>query len=105
MSQEPLPLGVLSNVSNGERKYALESKTLHVGHLKVNGKVRAVAFTTNELSRPLARADKNLEDLPTLETSDELKIQALETENKKLKKELEALQNRGFFSRLFNRFK
>lgn len=95
-----LPLGVLQSVANTERKYELEAKTLHVGHLEINGLVRPVAFTVNELSRPLKRAESNKEDLPVLKPSEDPKIDRLEQENKEMRKELEGFRNRTFFQRL-----
>ena len=95
-----LPLGVLKAVPNTKRKYALEVKTLHVGYVKVGKRVCAAAFTTNELSRPLQRAEKNRKDLPALAPSEDPKIDKLEQENTAMSEELKTLKNRSILQRM-----
>lgn len=93
-----LSLGHLKSVKNTERTYAQEAKTLFVGHIKVNGTVRPVAFTVNELKRPLDRAERNREDLPVLKVDDDI------DDIRKLQDEVARLRNLTFFGWLKLRF-
>lgn len=90
-------LGELETVDNTKSDKD-EAQKLIVGWLLIDGDLKRAAFTENDLERPLKRAERNLEDLPTLEAKplDESGVQAL-------KDEIERLKNRGFWARLFNK--
>ena len=59
-------LGEFKTVDNEAIDNNLQSKTLTVGHIRLDGKVIALAFTGKELNRPEKRAEDNKEDLPGL---------------------------------------
>lgn len=90
-------LGELVSVDN-QGADGTESTKLLVGWLRIDGDLKRVAFTESDLKRPLSRAERNLEDLPVLEAKPlgEEGVQAL-------KDEIERLNKRGFWSRVFNR--
>lgn len=111
-------LGELVTVDNENIDNNLQSKTLTVGYVKLDGEVVAVAFTGKELNRPKKRALDNKEDLPALEqappTREALKeakdllksasdntAKAIER-HAETQKELDFLKERGFFARLLN---
>ena len=90
-------LGELETVEN-KKSEKDEAQKLIVGWLLIDGELKRAAFTEHDLSRPLKRAERNLEDLPVLEAKplDASGVQSL-------KDEIERLQNRGFWARLFNK--
>lgn len=102
--QAAVGLGELKRVKNREVKEHFESPEYLVGWIMLDGSVIPVAFTTNELERPLARAQRNREDLKVLEVRppDWDDIKELRHEIDDLKAREEALLSRGLLARIFN---
>lgn len=104
-------LGEFVTVDNEGIDNNLQSKTLTVGYVELNGETVALAFTGKELNRPQKRAKDNKEDIPSLAkkppTHNDLKVaedknDRLTERHVKLQREHEFLKTRGFFARLFN---
>lgn len=102
---ESQDLGEFKTVSNTLRDSNLESTDLIVGWVLIDGDLKQLAFTEHDLRRPIHRARDNTEDLPTLgskpPTHDQ--FQKVHDEADRLRKENEALKNRGWWDRLLNR--
>lgn len=87
-------IGELSTVENVGGSGS-ESSKLIVGWVLIDGDLKRVAFTENDLKRPLSRAERNVEDIPVLSSRpDGFNV---------LRDEIERLNGRGFWARLFNR--
>lgn len=82
-------LGELKTVSNTMRDSHLEADDLIVGWVMVDGNMTKVAFTDNELRRPIGRAKENQEDLRDL--------------NAKLFRKIDWLIGRSWWERLQNK--
>jgi hypothetical protein len=104
-------LGEFKTVNNEDIDNNLQSKTLTIGYVELDGKTVALAFTGKELNRPQKRAKDNREDIPTLARkqpthedlkSSEDKLTKSVERNANTQKELDFLKSRGFFGRLFN---
>ena len=104
---EPQDLGELKTVSNTLRDSHLEADDLIVGWVLIDGDMTRVAFTKNELKRPVSRAKDNLEDLLTLGAKPPThgSVKELDEKCEKLETELKELKGRGFWARLLNREK
>jgi len=97
-------LGEFKTVPNTEQKHpTLETESLLVGYIEIDGKTAVLAFTEHELERPADRVQKNIEDLPLLKPSAEARLAGLLDDHNKLLDRYQALCARGFFARLFNR--
>jgi hypothetical protein len=101
----PARLGELRRVKNTDIEYKLEAGELLVGHLMLDDRLVPVAFTSNELDRPTARAVKNKEDIGALAVNppDWEDVAMLKAEIAELKTEQLALLQRGLWDRIMNR--
>jgi hypothetical protein len=99
MKKQSMPLGVFVAVPNTVRKYALEAKVLYVGFVKIDGLLQPMALTGVEVKRSLERAEKNREDLPVLEPSDEMELIALQVRLEKSRAEVARLKQGGLWRR------
>jgi hypothetical protein len=104
-SQGPARLGELRRVKNTDVEYRLEAGELLVGHVMLDDRIVPVAFTSNELDRPTARAEKNKEDIGALAINppDWDEVSDMKVEIAKIKTEQLALLKRGLWDRIMNR--
>jgi len=98
-------LGELKTVSNTMRDSHLEADDLIVGWVMVDGNMTKVAFTDNELRRPIGRAKENQEDLLTLcaKPPTHKDLQDLRDLNAKLFRKIDWLIGRSWWERLQNK--
>lgn len=100
----PARLGELRRVTNKNVREHFESKEYVVGWVMLDGAVMSVAFTTSELERPTARAQRNKEDLEVLAgrppSWDD--VQELKEEIAILEAQKQSLIERGLLARILN---
>lgn len=102
---EAQDLGELKTVSNTLRDSHLEADDLIVGWVLIDGDLTRVAFTENELKRPVDRAKVNLEDALVLGAKPPTNKELKEAEEKlaEVEGKLEKLRARGWWARLWNK--